>query len=216
MNAVFDLDANGDVSLLLNYRLNHGSGSGDMTLLIPDSAFAGADPGTFVYLYSKMGEMAGATANSGFEEWAVREAPRVQPPVVQPPVVQPPVEQPAANNGSLSGFVFVDANRNGLKDASETGIGGVTIQLQSVDDLGNTVTLTTTTGIDGSYAFTGLRAGTYSILETQPENFNDGPDFVGTIGGQTAGSLDNDRLFDILLGPDQQGVNYNFTEQFKE
>src|SRR5438270_511619 len=64
--------AGGAVTVMLDARLNHGSGSGDMFLLVPDTAFATAAPGTYVYLYTKMGATAGATANSGFEEWAVR------------------------------------------------------------------------------------------------------------------------------------------------
>ena len=201
-SAVFDLDANGDVSLMLDARLSSGSGSGDMTLLIPDAAFAGADPNTAVYLYSKMGGVAGATANGGFEEWAVRAA---------------PPGQPTTGTSSLSGYVFVDLNGNGLKDANETALAGVTIQLIGTDDLGRTVSLSTTTDANGFYQFGALRAGTYSVLETQPlQGYIDGLDYVGTTNGATNGSLDNDRLFDIFLGPNQAGLNYNFTELIQE
>ncbi len=196
-SAVFDLDAHGDVSLVLDARLNSGSGAGDMVLLVPDANFAGADPNTYVYLYSQMGGVSGASANGGFEEWAVRST----------------GGQSAPGTASLSGFVFLDANNNGVMDAGE-GLQGVTVQLQGVDDLGNTVVLTAVTGADGSYSFTGLRAGTYSLLETQPSDPNilDGNDYLGTINGETVGSSDNDRLFDILLGIGQSGVNYNFSE----
>jgi hypothetical protein len=201
-SAVFDLDAGGDRSILLDARLNSGSGAGDMVLLIPDANFAGADPNTFVYLYSQMGSVGGATANGGFEEWAVR---RTGAP-------------PTTGTSSLGGFVFQDLNLNGVLDAGE-GLAGVTIQLQGVDDLGNTVVLTAVTDGNGAYTFTGLRAGTYTLLETQPDDPNliDGQDYLGTINGQTVGSLDddglgNDRLYDILLGIDQHGVNYNFSE----
>jgi hypothetical protein len=202
-SAAFDLDANGDVSLLLDARLNSGSGSGDMTLLIPNSAFAGADPNSFVYLYSQMGATAGATANGGFEEWAVRSVPN---------------NQPTTGTSSLSGFVFVDSNLNGTKEDFEPALEGVMIQLQGVDDLGRTVVLTTTTDANGFYQFANLRAGTYTILETQPmaPGMIDGEDYVGTVNGVTNGSVDNDRLFDIFLGPSQDGVNYNFTELFTE
>ena len=62
-----------------------------------------------------------------------------------------------------------------------------------------------------------LRTGTYSLLETQPAlGYGDGLDYVGTTDGVVNGSLDNDRLYDILLGPDQVGLNYNFTEQVHE
>ncbi len=42
LTPVFDLDGGGvDRTVLLDARLNSGSGSGDMRLLVPDSAFAG-------------------------------------------------------------------------------------------------------------------------------------------------------------------------------
>ena len=53
-------------------------------------------------------------------------------------------------------------------DAGELGIAGVTVTLTGTDDLGNPVTLTTTTDADGSYVFTDLRPGTYAVTETQP------------------------------------------------
>jgi len=64
---IYDLDAGGDNYVKLDYRLNPGSGGGDMLLFVPDSAFIGA--GDYIYLYS----MCGATINGadGFEEWAV-------------------------------------------------------------------------------------------------------------------------------------------------
>jgi hypothetical protein len=51
-------------SILLDYSLNTGSGSGDMYAYIPDSLFTG---GPYVYLYSKF-----SGADAGPEEWAVR------------------------------------------------------------------------------------------------------------------------------------------------
>ena len=108
--------------------------------------------------------------------------------------------------------MFVDTNGNGILDAGETRLANVTIQLIGTDDLGRTVSLTTTTDSNGFYHFGSLRAGTYSILETQPAGFDDGPDYVGTVNGTTDGSLDNDRLFDISLATNQNGVNYDFTE----
>jgi len=67
---VYNLDAGGNNSVLLNYDLNSGSGSGDMFAYIPDSLFDPSIP--FVYLYSHFGsDVPNATADAGFEEWAV-------------------------------------------------------------------------------------------------------------------------------------------------
>jgi hypothetical protein len=200
LSPVFDLDSGGtDRTILLDARLNSGSGSGDMKLLVPDTAFAGAGAGTFVYLYSKMGATAGYSANSGFEEWAV-PAP--------PPVTPPPA------TGSLSGHVYFDANGNGVFDAGE-GINGASIELRVTDANGITVSLgSVLTSGDGDYAFTGLPAGTYTILETQPEGYSDGSDQIGSLGGFILNNRvsGNDQFYGIILSDGDQGTNYNFGE----
>jgi hypothetical protein len=67
----YDLGAGNWVAL--NAGLNHGSGSGDMVLDVPESLLSG---GSYLYLYSKFGGVGGSfAANGGFEEWAVVGAP---------------------------------------------------------------------------------------------------------------------------------------------
>jgi hypothetical protein len=109
---------------------------------------------------------------------------------------------------SVSGFVYVDANNNGIKDPNEAPIPNVAVTLTGTDDQGNSVSLSTTSAADGSYKFANLRPGTYTIAEpTQPTNFQDGKDTIGSLGG-TAG---NDQ-FIVNLNAGNQGVNYNFGE----
>jgi hypothetical protein len=194
-SAVFDMDAGGDRSVVVDARFNSGSGSGDMTLLVPDSAFAGSAVGTYVYVYSKMGATAGADANGGFEEWAVRTG--------NPPVAPP------SGTGSLSGFVYADANANGVRDAGEAGIRDVAIKLEGTDANGNTVVLTTTTASDGGYAFADLAPGTYTITEEfTPFGYADGEESLGTLGGD----IGQDQFLFITLAAGQDGMNYNFGE----
>jgi hypothetical protein len=64
---IYDMDDGDDNWIGLDYKLNHGSGSGDMLAYIPDDLFVGGD---YVYLYSRFGE--NWANNAGFEEWAVR------------------------------------------------------------------------------------------------------------------------------------------------
>lgn len=111
----------------------------------------------------------------------------------------------------LSGFVYVDANKNGVKDAGETGISGVTITLTGADDVGP-VNVTALTDSTGFYRFQNLRPGNYTITETQPASYNDGQDSIGTQGG-TAG---NDALSNILLAAGVLGANNNFGETVPE
>jgi protocatechuate 3,4-dioxygenase beta subunit len=117
-----------------------------------------------------------------------------------------------AVKGSLAGFVYCDADNDGVKDAGEAGIGGVTIKLTGTDYLGRAVNLTTTTAADGSYKFTDLyksNAAGYTITETQPGGYADGKDAVGSLGG----TLGNDVLSAIVLGAGQNGVHYDFGER---
>ncbi len=61
----------------------------------------------------------------------------------------------------LGDRVWFDTNRNGIQEAGELGIGGVTVQL--VNDSGATVG-TAITNTDGFYEFSGLCAGAYTVI----------------------------------------------------
>ncbi len=61
----------------------------------------------------------------------------------------------------LSGMKFEDLNGNGAKDAGEPGISGWTIKLMS----DATEIASTQTGADGSYSFTGIAPGSYTVEE---------------------------------------------------
>jgi hypothetical protein len=61
--------------------------------------------------------------------------------------------------GSIGDFVWSDLNGDGIQDAGETGIGGITVTLTYPDG----TTATTTTNPDGSYSFTGLPEGNYTV-----------------------------------------------------
>lgn len=62
---------------------------------------------------------------------------------------------------SLGDYVWNDLNNNGVQDAGEPGIPGVTVTLYAAD--GTTVIATTTTDALGHYQFTNLNAGTYVV-----------------------------------------------------
>ena len=55
--------------------------------------------------------------------------------------------------GSVGDRVWIDTNANGVQDAGETGLNGVTVQLL---DSANNVVATATTGGDGNYTFDNL------------------------------------------------------------
>lgn len=115
---------------------------------------------------------------------------------------------------SLTGFVYHDADNDGVKDTGETGISGVDVRLTGIDDLGNTVDITLTTLGDGSYTFNNLRpsnASGYTLTEVaQPTGFLDGIDSDGSLAnGSTA---TNEQISGIDVVPGDAGTAYNFGE----
>ncbi|SEN16681.1 conserved repeat domain-containing protein [Luteibacter sp. UNCMF331Sha3.1] len=106
----------------------------------------------------------------------------------------------------LMGFVYVDANENGVRDSGEAGIAGVTV---TVTNTAGGASETAVTDASGAYAFSNLPAGTYRIAETQPPQYLDGAEQVGSLGGTHAA---NDVFDGIVLGVSQVGTNYNFGE----
>jgi protocatechuate 3,4-dioxygenase beta subunit len=72
------------------------------------------------------------------------------------------LEQPAV----IEGTAFQDSNGNGIGDAGEAHIAGLTVDLLNAN--GTSVIAVTTTNSSGSYYFTGLPAGTYEVSITPP------------------------------------------------
>ena len=114
-------------------------------------------------------------------------------------------------NASLSGYVYVDSNNNGTKDAGEPPIAGVTVVLTGTPTGGSSVTISTTTDGLGFYSFTTLGPGNYTITETQPTNFINGKDSVGSQNsGTIVQSATNNKIEDITLAGGVNGINNNF------
>ena len=114
------------------------------------------------------------------------------------------------NRPSVTGSVFVDVNENGLYDANEPTIDGVTVELLDstgapvLDSAGNPVTAVTENGF---YLFEDLVAGTYQLHEVQPTGVDDGAELVGDQGGTVPA---NDTMQIELAATDAQ--DYFFAE----
>ncbi|MFI3156731.1 MAG: SdrD B-like domain-containing protein [Methylococcaceae bacterium] len=109
---------------------------------------------------------------------------------------------------SVSGFVYLDADNNGVKDALEAGLMGVGITLTGTDSLGNPIAFSATTNADGSYLFDQLGSGVYQLNETQPD-YIDGKDSAGSLGG----IVSNDQISAITVKAGEHSSNNNFGEQ---
>jgi hypothetical protein len=114
---------------------------------------------------------------------------------------------------SLSGFVYLDANNNGIKEDGEAGLAGFELRLTGTDDLGRTINRTTSTDGGGHYQFDNLRpagaSSSYTITVTQqPDHYVPGKIAAGSAGGTTG----TNEVGAIGLGVGVNGINYNFGE----
>jgi serine-aspartate repeat-containing protein C/D/E len=107
---------------------------------------------------------------------------------------------------SIAGSVFVDLDDDGLFDANEDPIAGVTVEL--LDTSGNAVRSTQTDSA-GNYSFTGLRPGQYTVRETQPAGYFQGGQRAGSGGGNATTA---DLISQINLAAGSQLVDYDFYE----
>ncbi len=113
--------------------------------------------------------------------------------------------------GSLGDTVWFDVNANGVQEVGEPGIPGVSVTLtwfgaDGVPGTDDDVTLTTTTGANGGYSFTGLPVGSYSIALGSGLPAGTRPTF------DLDGTLDNRSVAGLTIGtPDRVDVDFAVT-----
>jgi len=78
---------------------------------------------------------------------------------------------------SLGDFVWLDADKDGIQDASENGISGVTVKLYTSADV---LIATTTTDAHGLYSFTNVSAASYYVQVTKPAGYTVSPKDQGS------------------------------------
>jgi uncharacterized repeat protein (TIGR01451 family) len=108
----------------------------------------------------------------------------------------------------LSGFVYLDADNDGVFDANETPLSGVTINLRR----NNAQVSTATTDASGAYSFDDLDPGTYDVVEVQPALFSDGRE---TVGGGIGSTTQND-TFSVPLAAGDNATGLNFGERTRQ
>jgi hypothetical protein len=212
LTAVYDLDRGGNNTVRLNDNLNR-SNSADLAVLIPNSVFAGAGSGSFVYLYSSFSAPVLSTGLSSAESWSVRDM------VVAPP---PPA---GGGTASISGFVKkVAGNWNPNPDLNEGsdlgGLAGIRVYLLNADGErmldANDQEIYTETDADGYFSFNNLNAGTYGIaqdLDEMGEGLEDGEDFASDPAVTITSDRDGDDKFEaIVLADDTAASGFYFTE----
>jgi len=103
-----------------------------------------------------------------------------------------------AKSGILGDTVWYDANSNGLQDAGEPGLNGVTVYLagdmdnDGIAEIKLTATTTTTAGLRGQYLFDNLPVGSFTVTvdpSTLPGGTTQTYDLDGTLDNKTTVKL---------------------------
>jgi uncharacterized repeat protein (TIGR01451 family) len=131
---------------------------------------------------------------------------------------------------TLAGYVYVDKNKNGVKEAGEKPLANVVMTLSGTDFTGTPVSRTTTTDANGRYSFANLMPGQYNVTEpNQPAGYKDGADTPGItfnelgtplgipngfppVGQEAGENRDADALHGINLDGGFAALDYNFGE----
>jgi hypothetical protein len=114
---------------------------------------------------------------------------------------------------SISDFVWIDLDGDGIQDAGETGLDGVTVNLFDSDDI---LVATTASAADGLYIFENLLPGDYYLGFVVPDGYDFSPQDQGSdnavdsdaspLTGKTAlttlTSGENDVTWDVGLTPE--------------
>jgi hypothetical protein len=111
---------------------------------------------------------------------------------------------------TVSGFVYLDFDNDGVKDSGEVGMGHIDVTLSGTDFAGTVITpQTIITNREGFYEFTNLAPGNYTITQGQAANSVDG---LETSGSPRLTSSANDRFsFNVTLDENVQLQNTSFT-----
>ncbi|MEM1312156.1 MAG: SdrD B-like domain-containing protein, partial [Patescibacteria group bacterium] len=136
-----------------------------------------------------------------------------------------------AFNSQVSGSTFLDINQDGVCGNTtdcirlsevEYRLTGINILNESVDRVVNSFTSSNTIGSfqEGDFYFGEVKAGNYTLTQTQPSEYDDGLDYLGSNDGfdssKEYGTLvpPNSITFDIGANGDRY-YNTKFTEQEK-
>ena len=109
---------------------------------------------------------------------------------------------------SISGIKYVDSNNNANHDPGELPIGGVIITLTGTTNTGNPLSIQTQTAADGTFSFTDLQPGTYTLTKRRRS--------ISSSASPKSASRRVDRsplvISNIVLPGSTNAVNYQFGE----
>lgn len=88
---------------------------------------------------------------------------------------------------TIEGQVYLDFDRDLVRDRKDGLIQGVPVKLTGVNDLGEEIEVETETDLEGRYAFEGLRPGEYQVTSEAVSGFDRGASNVGVFLGGSSG-----------------------------
>lgn|GEM_PF-640630 len=100
---------------------------------------------------------------------------------------------------AITGSVFVDADEDGARDASEDGVPGTPLSLTGTDAGGEPVTASTTTAADGTWTFDGLLPGRYTVVADATTTAVAVGTLAGAADGSSGGTLAANAVADVVL-----------------
>ena len=109
-------------------------------------------------------------------------------------------QNPTATLYSITDTVWHDADEDGIKDAGENPIAGVTVNLLNS---GGVVIATAVTDANGNFTFTGLANGAYTVKIADTDN-----KLVGYLGATTDAKAGQKAV--TVAGADISGVNFGY------
>ncbi len=121
------------------------------------------------------------------------------------------IPQPSS---SITGTVYIDHDKNGLKGADEPGLEGVTLTLTGADKTGKPVNVVVQTDRNGFYLFDNIDpddGNGYTITEAHPAGYTDGQESVG--GVVEEGSRQTDLIAILSLPAGSALTGYDFGEE---
>lgn len=188
-------------------RLTTGTGTSSVvTDANGDYSFGNLRPGTYSISNPTTGTWMALNARAGLAGGVVANNELIQQITLSSGTVGESYLFGKAVRSLISGTVYTDVNKNGIRDGGEAGLGGITVRLSGNNDLGQIVSLSTVTAADGSYSFSPLRSGSYTVTVATPSGYTSNAANPGTVGGT---ALSTSSLV-VSLGTSQEANNYDF------
>jgi hypothetical protein len=114
----------------------------------------------------------------------------------------------------VKGYVYLDADNDGVFDANEKPLSGVEITLSGTSQITGAITpITVKTNMQGYYVFEDVEPGTYTLTEQTPFALRDGKETAGAAATLSATNDQINLILPLLGGlPGEESIN-NFGER---